>query len=99
MLVARVQAPHRFRSKRQFWAYCGLGLETRSRSGGPGFVLLFVGYVVMNANRDYPPPPYKLTVSTYIVSFLPATGLHFILTFLPACCFTVSWLAIFMTRS
>ncbi len=30
MLVARVQTPHRFRSKRQFWAYCGLGLETRS---------------------------------------------------------------------
>jgi transposase len=30
VLVARVQTPHRFRSKRQFWAYCGLGLETRS---------------------------------------------------------------------
>jgi len=30
MLVARVQTPHRFRSKRQFWAYFGLGLETRS---------------------------------------------------------------------
>jgi len=30
MLVARVQTPYRFRSKRQFWAYCGLGLETRS---------------------------------------------------------------------
>jgi transposase len=30
MLAARVQTPHRFRSKRQFWAYCGLGLETRS---------------------------------------------------------------------
>jgi transposase len=30
LLVARVQTPHRFRSKRQFWAYCGLGLETRS---------------------------------------------------------------------
>lgn len=30
MLVARVQTPHRFRSKRQFWGYCGLGLETRS---------------------------------------------------------------------
>lgn len=29
-LVARVQTPHRFRSKRQFWTYCGLGLETRS---------------------------------------------------------------------
>lgn len=30
VLVARVQTPHRFRSKRQFWGYCGLGLETRS---------------------------------------------------------------------
>ena len=24
-----MQTPHRFRSKRQFWTYCGLGLETR----------------------------------------------------------------------
>jgi len=30
VLAARVQTPHRFRTKRQFWAYCGLGLETRS---------------------------------------------------------------------
>jgi len=30
ILAARVQTPYRFRSKRQFWAYCGLGLETRS---------------------------------------------------------------------
>ena len=30
LLIARVQTPHRFRSKRQFWNYCGLGLETRS---------------------------------------------------------------------
>jgi transposase len=30
VLVARVQTPHRFRTKRQFWTYCGLGLETRS---------------------------------------------------------------------
>jgi len=28
-LIGRVQTPHRFRGKRQFWAYCGLGLETR----------------------------------------------------------------------
>jgi len=25
----RVQTPHRFRTKRQFWAYCGLALEMR----------------------------------------------------------------------
>jgi transposase len=30
LLLARVQTPYRFRSKRQFWAYCGLALETRS---------------------------------------------------------------------
>jgi transposase len=30
LLIARVQTPHRFRSKRQFWAYCGFALETRS---------------------------------------------------------------------
>jgi transposase len=32
LLIGRVQTPHRFRSKRQFWAYCGLGLETRTSS-------------------------------------------------------------------
>ena len=30
LLIGRVQTPHRFRRKRQFWAYCGLALETRS---------------------------------------------------------------------
>ena len=30
VLVARVQTPHRFRTKRQLWSYCGLALETRS---------------------------------------------------------------------
>lgn len=30
VLMARVQTPHRFRTKRQFWTYCGLGLETRT---------------------------------------------------------------------
>ena len=29
LLLARVQTPHRFRTKRQFWACCGLALETR----------------------------------------------------------------------
>ena len=32
-----MQTPHRFRTKRQFWAYCGLALETRS-SADFGFV-------------------------------------------------------------
>lgn len=30
VLIARIQTPHRFRTKRQFWAYCGLALETRT---------------------------------------------------------------------
>lgn len=30
ILIARMQVPHRFRTKRQLWAYCGLALETRS---------------------------------------------------------------------
>ena len=30
VLIGRVQTPHRFRTKRQFWAYCGLALETWS---------------------------------------------------------------------
>lgn len=29
LLMGTVQTPYRFRSKRQFWSYCGLGLETR----------------------------------------------------------------------
>lgn len=31
-LVAVVVHPHRFRTKRQFWSYCGLGIVTRSSS-------------------------------------------------------------------
>ena len=30
LLIGRVHTPHRFRTQRQFWAYCGLALETRS---------------------------------------------------------------------
>jgi transposase len=29
LLMALLQTPHRFRTKRQLWAYCGLGLQTR----------------------------------------------------------------------
>jgi transposase len=29
VLIGRVQTPHRFRTKRQFWTYCGLALEIR----------------------------------------------------------------------
>ena len=29
LLIALLQTPHRFRTKRQLWAYCGLGLQTR----------------------------------------------------------------------
>jgi transposase len=30
LLIALIQTPHRFRTKRQLWAYCGLALQTRS---------------------------------------------------------------------
>ena len=30
LLIALIQTPHRFRTKRQLWAYCGLGLHTRA---------------------------------------------------------------------
>lgn len=30
LLIGLLQTPHRFRNKRQLWAYCGLGLRTRS---------------------------------------------------------------------
>ncbi|MGB5294470.1 MAG: transposase [Thermoanaerobaculia bacterium] len=30
LLMATVVTPHRFRSKRQFWSYCGFGVVTRS---------------------------------------------------------------------
>lgn len=32
-LIAAVATPHRFRSKRQFWSYCGLAVRTRSSAG------------------------------------------------------------------
>ncbi len=32
ILLATVVTPHRFRTKRQFWSYCGLGIVTRSTS-------------------------------------------------------------------
>jgi len=30
VLIGRVQTPYRFRTKRQFWTYCGLAIQTRS---------------------------------------------------------------------
>ena len=30
LLIALLQTLHRFRTKRQLWSYCGLGLRTRS---------------------------------------------------------------------
>ena len=35
VLIGRVQTPHRFRTKRQFWTYCGLALETRRQRRVP----------------------------------------------------------------
>jgi transposase len=34
-LIAAVVTPHRFRSKRQFWSYCGLAVVTRSSAESP----------------------------------------------------------------
>jgi transposase len=31
LLVALMQTPHRFRTKRQLWAYIGLALKTHTR--------------------------------------------------------------------
>jgi hypothetical protein len=33
LLIALMQTPHRFRSKRQLWAYCGLALRTYDSGG------------------------------------------------------------------
>ncbi len=30
LLIALIQTPHRFRTKRQLWAYSGLALQTRA---------------------------------------------------------------------
>ena len=30
LVIATVITPHRFRSKRQFWSYCGMSIVTRS---------------------------------------------------------------------
>jgi hypothetical protein len=30
LIIALLQTPHRFRTKRQLWAYCGLALQTHS---------------------------------------------------------------------
>ncbi len=35
-LIPIVITPHRFRTKRQFWAYCGFGLVTRTSRGPDG---------------------------------------------------------------
>jgi transposase len=32
MIIATCDTPHRFRSKRQFWTYCGFAVVTRSSS-------------------------------------------------------------------
>ena len=34
-LIALMQTPHRFRSKRQLWTYSGLGIETRDNTEQP----------------------------------------------------------------
>jgi transposase len=59
LLIALMQTPHRFRSKRQLWAYCGLALKT-STSGEYRFVegqlkrsKKFLAIRGLNANHNH----------------------------------------------
>jgi transposase len=45
VLIGRVQPPHRFRTKRQFWAYCGLALETRDSAEYSWVLIRGAGYL------------------------------------------------------
>jgi transposase len=47
VLIGRMQTPHRFRTKRQLWTYCGMALETRSSRQGksPGLAAEYQGYL------------------------------------------------------
>jgi threonine dehydrogenase-like Zn-dependent dehydrogenase len=38
LLIALIQTPRRFRTKRQLWAYGGLAIETHDRKINPGKV-------------------------------------------------------------
>jgi transposase len=59
LLIALLQTPHRFRTKRQLWAYCGLALKT-STSGEYRFVegqlkrsKKFLAIRGLNANHNH----------------------------------------------
>jgi transposase len=59
LLIALMQTPHRFRTKRQLWAYCGLALKT-STSGEYRFVegqlrgsKKFLAIRGLNANHNH----------------------------------------------
>src|SRR5205823_9653034 len=45
-LMALMQTPHRFRSKRQLWTYSGLGIETHERSEEHTSELQSLAYLV-----------------------------------------------------
>jgi len=52
VLIAVIQTPHRFRTKRQLWTYSGLGLETHDFEymvGGSSFT---VGFEETSLGRD-----------------------------------------------
>jgi hypothetical protein len=50
LLIGRVQTPHRFRTKRQLWTYCGLALETRDSAE----------YTIVNGQVERRKKPVKI---------------------------------------
>ena len=56
-IIAAVGSPHRFRTKRQFWAYCGLAVVTRSSSDyelvGSGLQRRPKGTQTRGLNREF----------------------------------------------
>jgi len=68
-LIARMQTPHRFRSKRQLWTYSGLGIETHDSAQ-----YRYVGGQVQRSkkpqhirglNRNHNPEMKEIFKSTY----------------------------------
>ncbi len=81
-LVAVVVTPHRFRTKRQFWSYCGLSVVTRSSAdwvaGSSGWQRRTTGTLTRGLNRNRNPMlkcVFKGAAST-IIQKLPDHPLH-----------------------
>jgi transposase len=59
LLIALIQTPHRFRTKRQLWAYCGLALKTYT-SGE----YRFVGGQLQRSKKSWPFADSTATTTT-----------------------------------